>query len=65
MSTLTTRRPKPQKHADKACAERYRVIRWDGTVMGGSPDKATAERMCRVICTGQRADYAFVTGGAR
>jgi hypothetical protein len=42
-------------------------VRFDGVVLGGSPARHVAERQCRVICTGQRADYAvvMVRGGSR
>jgi xanthine/CO dehydrogenase XdhC/CoxF family maturation factor len=45
---------------ERAHVVRYRVVRFDGVVMGGSSSRAAAERMANVIRTGQRADYAVV-----
>jgi hypothetical protein len=58
---------KAPRDYDKATSERFRVVRFDGVVLGGSPARHVAERQCRVICTGQRADYAvvMVRGGSR
>lgn len=51
------------EHAAKV--QRFRVVRFDGAVLGGSPDRDAAERLKRLICTGQRSDYAVVMGGGR
>ena len=58
---------KAPRDYDKATSERFRVVRFDGVVLGGSTSLAVAERLARVIRAGQRADYAvvMVRGGAR
>lgn len=39
---------------------RYRVVRFDGTLMSVGQDLETAERLARVLREGQRADYVVV-----
>lgn len=69
MSGFATHLARRRKHrapgTDKAESERFRVVRLDGVTLAGTPDKAVAERIRRVICTGQGADYAVVMGGGR
>ncbi|MBL8909851.1 MAG: hypothetical protein JNM17_04010 [Archangium sp.] len=69
MSGFATYTKKRRAHVSSfdgvAKLQRYRVVRIDGAVLGGSPDKATAERLSRVINVGQRRDYSVVLGGAR
>jgi hypothetical protein len=45
---------------ERAAVVRYRVVRFDGVTRGGSTSRAVAERLCRVIKQGQRADFAVV-----
>lgn len=49
-------------HEAVATKQRWRVIRWDGTVLAGSASRESAQRVCRIVCTGQRDGYALVTG---
>lgn len=49
-------------HEAVATKQRWRVIRWDGAVLAGSASRDVAERVCRLISTGQRPGYALVTG---
>lgn len=69
MSGFATYTKKRKAHVgpyeQAARRQHFHVVRMDGVLLGGSPDKAVAERLARVIRTGQRADYAFVTGGGR
>ncbi len=39
---------------------RYRVVRHDGTLLGVSQSRETAERMADVMRQGQRADHVVV-----
>lgn len=69
MSGFATYTKKRRAHVTSfdgvAKLQRFRVFRFDGALLGGSPDKATAERLARVINHGQAAGYAVVVGGAR
>lgn len=44
----------------KARRWRYRVVRHDGTLLGVSQSRETAERMANVMRQGQRADHVTV-----
>lgn len=44
----------------KARRWRYRVVRFDGTLMSVTNDRETAERLARVLREGQRADHVVV-----
>ena len=69
MSGFATYTKKRKAHVgpyeQAARRQHFHVVRMDGVLLGGSPDKAVAERLARVINHGQAAGYAVVVGGAR
>lgn len=55
---VSLRRNTSQHHEQRSVSARFKVIRFDGVLLGGAMSLERAEAMAAVLRTGQRRDFA-------